>query len=1253
MKKNIIGFLLALSLILINGSILLFSNTALGYAADAAGSTVYLPLITSNFVPVPTPPPDAYDWPMAGANPERTSWVSEEVRGVLHPEWYTHFDAYISQKVQIVAAAGFLYVTASDGLHALSAENGAEVWSYPTELPLGHSPTYDNGVVYVGGMDKMMHAIEATTGNSLWTFEADAGFHTNPLVVDGLLYAGNRDGRFYAIHTEGAQTGQLAWMYETDGPILYSAAYKDGVVFFASNDMHAYALDAQTGNLIWQSAELPGHGFHSFWPVIYRNYVVFSSSWNYRMVSPGPPGNHNILERDDVYPPGASPGDPVGPYGHEPGDWAAGTTTIDASAITNYFEEKPYRRTYLVLNRFTGQEYTFDSDGDGQPEYAPILYYGAKGGTRYPPAVGADGVIYQANNYIYQDWIPHGQVSGWKIGTQFISVPSPNTTAVDEPLGYSIGGNVVYTRLCCDREASAFDLVTGENWSYFDQGGNTLRRYLPSLFEQGWEFAYWKHGDPSAPVPYNGRVYTINNNAVVAFSADGGDPVLPPNEDLGSNRGEPASNVEKSTVVTGLNTKITLDSGSWPLLIQQERYYEQNYSTSARTTYTRLFNVSGAGASAPSSLSQDSTAISTRLISAFGGGQTLQTWVSRRSPTILFSNTSNAYNLRGHLVAAAYVSDAGVQIAPAGTTIQGSALAESWLLVWDDTAEHRWLPMVISLANRPSQIAVTSNGLTLNYSGDAGYLGITPLYGMSAPLSGEAASWFGGIPSQTLERIRLLNRAARFFPQDASETRSIDPGSGDVSISINYQYIQFADAWNTAGLRMAYLPTTLALAAWNGSPIRVNGQPLENHVDFDYVTPLGRVAGVQDASSVTVVLPGMADYWRNYAEAPVNLDSNDPLLGELVVEIQEMMAAGHLRAGYGIHGIWDSIANARIGHYLADYYHNPAETTYTLLMALPLLPDDLRPQVRQYIQSEFQTYPAYSVTHSGWSDGNPRDDFTLPPEVEAEAPGFSPCGLCNSWGFPGENIYASYLYAREFGDAAGIFSQVSGRLGDLPDFVQSFPNRLNSHIIGYIGYLRLADLAGVTPESGVEDQMINLLVARAALSNYPAALAETGFEYGGYKWSVRILATSQPDTLFTPRIIGTLWSQMPLYGFRRDIITGLSGGHTGGGYAFGVDYVNLVPELGAFMDAYNHQEVADTVADYSARAPYWFVAHAEEIGGESVIMPIYDRLGLFQAKAMILGESRTELEKYLDVPIMQVGDLYYMLNLIATLKASP
>src|ERR671925_332040 len=75
-------------------------------------------------------------WPMAGANPQRTSWTAEEVRGELKPLWYKPFGPYISQKVQIIAAYNTLYIATARGLYALDAGSGAQRWVYPTALPL-------------------------------------------------------------------------------------------------------------------------------------------------------------------------------------------------------------------------------------------------------------------------------------------------------------------------------------------------------------------------------------------------------------------------------------------------------------------------------------------------------------------------------------------------------------------------------------------------------------------------------------------------------------------------------------------------------------------------------------------------------------------------------------------------------------------------------------------------------------------------------------------------------------------------------------------------------------------------------------------------------------------------------------------------------------------------------------------------------------------------------------------------------------
>lgn len=512
------------------------------------------------------------NWVMAGANPERTSWVAEEVRGSLKPDWYKPIEPYIPTKVQIVTAYDTLYISTSKGLYTLDAETGAEKWVYPTELPLGHSPTIYEGVAYVGGFDKRLHAVDAYTGQGLWMFEGGAGFDTNPLVVGGIVYAGNRDGYFYAVYTEGPKTGQLAWKYKTNGPIEYSAAYKDGVIFFASNDSHAYALSANTGDLVWKSAKLPGAGFYSWWPVIYQDWVIFSGSLNYR-VSPGPGQvvQFEQLQLEDLFP--NNDLDPVGtlvgPLGTESGNWASGTPTIDTSnstvtengttiPITDYLETKPWRRTYFVLDRFTGGEYTTDFDKDGQPEYAPILWQGTVSGSRHPPVVGNDGVIYQANMYMSAKGIAGSQVVGWEPGTPFISIVSSDWDAVDEPIAHSGGGNLIYFNHSCDVEAGAYDIhlpntkfadryeagirpPTGapdknREWEYFNYdlwdilpGYDTLYYTTGSTRSTtvfgGRNGVYGCHGNQNPPIPYQGKVYMHRSNAVIAFAPQTNSPV--------------------------------------------------------------------------------------------------------------------------------------------------------------------------------------------------------------------------------------------------------------------------------------------------------------------------------------------------------------------------------------------------------------------------------------------------------------------------------------------------------------------------------------------------------------------------------------------------------------------------------------------------------------------------------------------------------------------------------------------------------
>jgi hypothetical protein len=515
---------------------------------------IYLPLVSSK---TPFQIGDwSSGWSMAGANPERTSWTAEEVKGSLKPIWFKPFEPYILQRVQIVAAHGNLYISTAKGLYALDAATGADKWVYPTEMPLGHSPTVYKDMVIVGGFDRQLHAINALNGQKIWTFQAGAGFDTNPLVIDGKVFVGNRDGFFYAVIAEGDNAGKLVWKYQTQGPIHYSAAYKNGVVFFASNDSHAYALDAQSGKQVWKSAKLPGAGFHSWWPVIYRDYVIFSGSYNYRFGSELGASSMRILDMEGVYPNYSEDprGTLVGPLGKESGDWAAGTPTIDTSKptltdngstvpITEYFEKYPWRRTYFVLERATGSEYKTDLNNNGKPEYAPFLWFGTAGGNRYPPVVGSDGVIYQSNNYMSDKQISGGHITGWKVGTPHIGLITSGWNAIDEPIAHAAGGNLLYWSRCCDRVAGAIDITIpydsvassgSRSWSYFSYNLDQVLPGYNAMFDGSGDGdvhavfgnekgIYGYHGDGNPPIPYQGKVFMHRSNAVIAFGPGGED----------------------------------------------------------------------------------------------------------------------------------------------------------------------------------------------------------------------------------------------------------------------------------------------------------------------------------------------------------------------------------------------------------------------------------------------------------------------------------------------------------------------------------------------------------------------------------------------------------------------------------------------------------------------------------------------------------------------------------------------------------
>ena len=105
-----------------------------------------------------------------------------------------------------------------------------------------------------------------------WVYQtaATGKFETTPLVVDGIMYATGQDNRAFALD---ARTGRPIWLYQrqlpTDirpccGRVNRGVAIWGDKVFLATLDAHVVALDAKTGNVVWDVAAVDYRKGYSF-----------------------------------------------------------------------------------------------------------------------------------------------------------------------------------------------------------------------------------------------------------------------------------------------------------------------------------------------------------------------------------------------------------------------------------------------------------------------------------------------------------------------------------------------------------------------------------------------------------------------------------------------------------------------------------------------------------------------------------------------------------------------------------------------------------------------------------------------------------------------------------------------------------------------------------------------------------------------------------------------------------------------------
>ncbi|MFH1926590.1 MAG: PQQ-binding-like beta-propeller repeat protein [Chloroflexota bacterium] len=126
-------------------------------------------------------------------------------------------------------------------------------WVFQTGDIIQSSPTYFDGVVYVGSEDGKLYAINDSNGTLKWSYTTGDQIISKPAVYEGatkdLVIIGSHDKKIYALN---ASTGALEWYYLTGGSVISDPLVDNGVVYFGSGDKYIYALDASDGTFKWK-----------------------------------------------------------------------------------------------------------------------------------------------------------------------------------------------------------------------------------------------------------------------------------------------------------------------------------------------------------------------------------------------------------------------------------------------------------------------------------------------------------------------------------------------------------------------------------------------------------------------------------------------------------------------------------------------------------------------------------------------------------------------------------------------------------------------------------------------------------------------------------------------------------------------------------------------------------------------------------------------------------------------------------------
>lgn len=687
------------------------------------------------------------------------------------------------------------------------------------------------------------------------------------------------------------------------------------------------------------------------------------------------------------------------------------------------------------------------------------------------------------------------------------------------------------------------------------------------------------------------------------------------------------------------------------------------------------------------------------------GGQQLKLTASRLTPALLIQSPATSLNLFAGNVPTykfdgkkvsdvsnapsfpkyvAFASDTGASVSQIGAQPVAVPANTRWILLWYGNQSHfadtrkplsyinlpasnayqADLPMLVLFQSAPTQVQRgAQGGVQLTFAGASEALAILPLYGRQTLPTTQTEAWGVALPADVFQHANTWAARQCQFPLTAREEYGYDNASDSVNITERFTY-QPVCAGNSTPF--APVPPMLALAH-EALELRFSGTLINDALPTEF----GPLTGIENANSYTWSMTGLAGIVDTRSTLGGGTVPDD-LQQELVDQVQRITQAGHLRPWIFIDGVPRHTERGDL------YWANPADTLIHLAHAAQALPDGAaRTQLVNYLRSERTQYPPETQFNLGLLDG-------------AVRPGYA--GYWDDWEYQWTKGRTDALQKRVPLWNAYALSQYYDVLDEAPStsVMQAFGTVLaadmreqdwaslywfdghqdrsvavvnaNRHFAGLLGYTRLATRAN---DANARTLALPLLakaaILRAGMALYPRYLYQANLAEVPARsdWQVQQTAGTWNGYLFNQDWRGgdndarqvTFLTQYGVYLYDH---SGTEGGDASAccfPHPYLTAYRDLTPELARVL-----QRVGPAVRTYANKAkalfPHWYASFAEgTLGHEHNLSHPVDAFQLFMAESWLGQVNPDDLARYIDIPYLETGDLFYVQKLAESVMA--